>query len=909
MEYVPGGELFDYLVRRGRLPPLEALHYFQQIIHAVDYCHRFNICHRDLKPENLLLDKDKNIKVADFGMAAWQSEERLLETSCGSPHYASPEIVAGRTYNGTASDIWSCGIILFALLTGRLPFDDDNIRTLLQKVKAGVFDMPADIDPAAQDLLSRMLEKEPEERITMPEVMAHPFFTHHPLRLTGGRSMPTPLALGEMAKPVRGEDIDEDIMGNMRTLWHGASEGEIYKSLMSKDKTWEKAIYHLLVKYRNRHLENYNMDADSDDDLEDDRARPHTRAVATKRTSSKSRRAPAAAVHTATPPSSVRRKPAPLAENDSVQNRGTPPPRPQAPTPKKAAMSVGIESPVARTPSRLGPRSPAPAGPRSIRGPSSPAPPANQGPAIHLQEATPIKNDIAVATGDRALSPLPVTTPILSPRSPALAESPNTVPLSPPRVENPQLQTFLFEIANQLNSISIRSSTASDNSNSSAIQSPEFQAYLQYMVNQSPTPEGSQVDKTRTRGSTALETPPLEQDDQFADADDDETEADTASVYAASVHSTRMYTAPSPASSMRSPVSPAVGLGLGAAPRAPSRNGPPPVSGRWSHNSGSYRTRSLSSRPESPAFTSPPIHTPGTPYDIGGTSLPAVPPTALKAQRSAPAPPRATRPAPPRPTAVSEQHVESFLGREDSYAIIECADIDGVTADVWGSSNNTRSSAFSAHRAADGFGMLRKRKKSDAAAPVADTTGKRSWFNNLFSFKPAACEIFLNTPTISDGRKATIRALDGLRVTVKESVDAGGLSYLKCKMPDMRDAGETIKGVRFRVEFDRVSVNTSRSVFRTQVMLTLERGAHSTFKSIYQRLKAELESPSTPASSGYPSIPTRSRAQRPALFANDGTLKVDAQPTRAGSEPNSPVYGQSPFRHPHYQSQPAPVRL
>lgn len=96
MEYVPGGELFDYLVKRGRLPISEALHYFQQIIHAVDYCHRFNICHRDLKPENLLLDKDKNIKVADFGMAAWEAGERMLETSCGSPHYASPEIVAVR---------------------------------------------------------------------------------------------------------------------------------------------------------------------------------------------------------------------------------------------------------------------------------------------------------------------------------------------------------------------------------------------------------------------------------------------------------------------------------------------------------------------------------------------------------------------------------------------------------------------------------------------------------------------------------------------------------------------------------------------------------------------------------------------------------------------------------------------
>jgi len=94
MEYVEGGELFDYLVKRGKLHADEALHYFQQIISGVDYCHRFNICHRDLKPENLLLDKEKNIKIADFGMAALERGGQLLETSCGSPHYASPEIVA-----------------------------------------------------------------------------------------------------------------------------------------------------------------------------------------------------------------------------------------------------------------------------------------------------------------------------------------------------------------------------------------------------------------------------------------------------------------------------------------------------------------------------------------------------------------------------------------------------------------------------------------------------------------------------------------------------------------------------------------------------------------------------------------------------------------------------------------------
>lgn len=104
LEYVEGGELFDYLVSQGRLHPDEASRYFCQIIAGVDYCHRFNICHRDLKPENLLLDADRNIKIADFGMAALEPNGRLLETSCGSPHYASPEIVMVRVPRNGAND-------------------------------------------------------------------------------------------------------------------------------------------------------------------------------------------------------------------------------------------------------------------------------------------------------------------------------------------------------------------------------------------------------------------------------------------------------------------------------------------------------------------------------------------------------------------------------------------------------------------------------------------------------------------------------------------------------------------------------------------------------------------------------------------------------------------------------------
>lgn len=124
----------------------------------------------DLKPENLLLSKSstcQNIKVADFGMAAYTNPTALLSTSCGSPHYASPEVVEGKSYKGNVSDIWSCGVILYALLVGRLPFDHENLRILLEKVKMATYEPPKDVPASARDLISRMLEKDVRRRITV----------------------------------------------------------------------------------------------------------------------------------------------------------------------------------------------------------------------------------------------------------------------------------------------------------------------------------------------------------------------------------------------------------------------------------------------------------------------------------------------------------------------------------------------------------------------------------------------------------------------------------------------------------------------------------------------------------------------------------------------------------------------
>ncbi|CAA3010371.1 SNF1-related kinase catalytic subunit alpha KIN10-like [Olea europaea subsp. europaea] len=130
MKYVNHGELFDYIVEKGRLQEDAARHFFQQIISGVEYCHRNMVVHRDLKPENLLLDSRGNVKLADFGLSNITRDGHFLRTICGSSNYAAPEVVSGKLYAGPKVDIWSCGVILYALLCSTLPFDDENISNL-----------------------------------------------------------------------------------------------------------------------------------------------------------------------------------------------------------------------------------------------------------------------------------------------------------------------------------------------------------------------------------------------------------------------------------------------------------------------------------------------------------------------------------------------------------------------------------------------------------------------------------------------------------------------------------------------------------------------------------------------------------------------------------------------------------
>jgi len=180
MEYCSGGELFDHIVASGRVREREACRFFHQILAGVEQIHRMSVVHRDLKPENLLLDEHRNIKIVDFGLSNTFQEGQLLKTACGSPCYAAPEMIAGQRYVPSLCDIWSCGVILFALVCGYLPFEDQNTAALYHKILHADYQAPKFISESVRDLIARMLTTEPEQRYTVPRIRAHVWYRQIP---------------------------------------------------------------------------------------------------------------------------------------------------------------------------------------------------------------------------------------------------------------------------------------------------------------------------------------------------------------------------------------------------------------------------------------------------------------------------------------------------------------------------------------------------------------------------------------------------------------------------------------------------------------------------------------------------------------------------------------------------------
>lgn len=246
MEFIEGGELFSYIHEQGGLIEIHTVHIFRQIIAALIYCHRINIHHRDLKPENILLDRDTmTVKLVDFGMAALQPTGKKLTTPCGSPHYAAPEVIKTISYDGAKADVWSCGVILYVLLTGTPPFnysgEDRHLKNLFRDIADAKYIMPDTLSREAQDLIKKILIADPKRRIGLDEIWNHPFLRKYEkeLNFTGENATqdhwtgPLP-AISEWATLER-TTIDREILRYLRTLWHSEKEEVLVQRLMSKE--------------------------------------------------------------------------------------------------------------------------------------------------------------------------------------------------------------------------------------------------------------------------------------------------------------------------------------------------------------------------------------------------------------------------------------------------------------------------------------------------------------------------------------------------------------------------------------------------------------------------------------------------------------------------------------------------
>ncbi|XP_068661044.1 SNF1-related protein kinase catalytic subunit alpha KIN10-like isoform X2 [Aristolochia californica] len=235
MEYMNRGELFDYITEKSRLKEDEARFFFQQIISGMEFCHHNMVVHRDLKPENLLLDSKGNVKIADFGLGNVMRDGHFLKTSCGSPNYAAPEVISGQLYAGPEVDIWSCGVILYALLCGRLPFDVDNIPSLYKKIKSGIYTLPGYLSPGARDLISRILVVDPIKRITIPMIRQHLWFREH---------LPRYLAMPAVDAMHMVKKIDEEILQVVVDI--GFDRSQVIECLQSKMQNQATVTYYLL---------------------------------------------------------------------------------------------------------------------------------------------------------------------------------------------------------------------------------------------------------------------------------------------------------------------------------------------------------------------------------------------------------------------------------------------------------------------------------------------------------------------------------------------------------------------------------------------------------------------------------------------------------------------------------------
>lgn len=241
LEYA-GGELFDYIVQHGRMEEDKARRFFQQMLCAVEYCHRHKIVHRDLKPENLLLDDNLNVKIADFGLSNIMTDGNFLKTSCGSPNYAAPEVIGGKLYAGPEVDVWSCGVILYVLLVGRLPFDDEHIPSLFAKIARGTYAVPRWMSPGAATMINRMLQVNPVQRATIPEIRLDPWFMHNLPEYLQPPAEPFFNTGIDPDKAIKASDIAPNASPNVQEKLHDEVTEKISKTMGYGKKDVQEAL-------------------------------------------------------------------------------------------------------------------------------------------------------------------------------------------------------------------------------------------------------------------------------------------------------------------------------------------------------------------------------------------------------------------------------------------------------------------------------------------------------------------------------------------------------------------------------------------------------------------------------------------------------------------------------------------
>ncbi|XP_046708330.1 serine/threonine-protein kinase MARK2 isoform X9 [Silurus meridionalis] len=241
MEYASGGEVFDYLVAHGRMKEKEARAKFRQIVSAVQYCHQKCIVHRDLKAENLLLDADMNIKIADFGFSNEFTVGNKLDTFCGSPPYAAPELFQGKKYDGPEVDVWSLGVILYTLVSGSLPFDGQNLKELRERVLRGKYRIPFYMSTDCENLLKKFLILNPTKRGSLEQIMKD-------------RWMNVGHEEEELKPYIEPRPDYKDPKRTEKMLQMGYSKEEIQDALVNQKYNDIMATY-LLLDYRNSELD------------------------------------------------------------------------------------------------------------------------------------------------------------------------------------------------------------------------------------------------------------------------------------------------------------------------------------------------------------------------------------------------------------------------------------------------------------------------------------------------------------------------------------------------------------------------------------------------------------------------------------------------------------------------------